>query len=320
MYGMSSGAPQGSRPGTIRNAFLRPALLALAILPLLAAVVAASAPDASHAAPSLDTEEQAFLTLINEYRTQNGKPALVTDDRLNASADWFATDMATDNYWASNHYDNEDPPRSPGQRAAAFGFNAPVGENLAGGFTTAQSVFDAWKASPGHNANMLGNYVAIGIGRAYSPTAYYGWYWATDFAPYVPPYTTTAPTNTPAPTASPAPAVDQTTATPVPTASPTPSPTNAPGDPDWGDMDCDGDVSPVDSIRILRLDAGLSTSVSPPCPAMGAQIVLNGHSFTWGDADCSGAADPIDATVVLRFDAGLNPDLGPGCPPLGQPI
>jgi uncharacterized protein YkwD len=319
MYGMSSGAPQGSRPGTIRNAFLRPALFALAILPLLAAVVAASAPDASHAAPSLDSEEQAFLTLINEYRAQNGKPALVTDDRLNASADWFATDMATDNYWAQNHYDNEDPPRSPGQRAAAFGFNAPVGENLAGGYITAAQVLEGWQGSYWHNQNMLkAEYVVIGIGRASNPNSQFGWYWVTDFAVYIPPPTsTTAPTNTPAPTATPSPTIGPASPTPVQTQSPQPT---AAGDPEWGDMDCDGNVGPVDAVRILRLDAGLFTSTSPPCPAMGAQIVINGHSFTWGDADCSGSADPIDATIVLRFDAGLNPDLGPGCPPLGLPV
>jgi uncharacterized protein YkwD len=318
---MSSGAPQGTRPGAIRNAFLRPALFALALLPLLAAVFAASTPDASHAAPSLDGEEQAFLTLINDYRAQNGKSALVTDDRLNASADWFANDMADDNYWAQSHYDNENPPRSPGQRAAAFGFNAPVGENLAGGFTSAQSVFDAWKASPGHNSNMLGSYVAIGIGRAYSPSAYYGWYWVTDFALYIPPPTSTsAPTNTPAPTVTPSATTEPGSPTPAPTQSPEATATAAPGHEDWGDMDCDGDVSPVDSIRILRLDAGLFTSVSPPCPAMGTLILLNGHTFVWGDADCSGQANPIDATVVLRYDAGFDPDLGPGCPPLGEPI
>ena len=74
--------------------------------------------------PALDSEEEAFLALVNEYRAQNGRAPLITDCRLHASADWFANDMAIDNYWASNHYDNEDPPRSPGERAGLEGEQA----------------------------------------------------------------------------------------------------------------------------------------------------------------------------------------------------
>ena len=51
-------------------------------------------------------------------------------------------------------------------------------ENIAAGHTTAQGVFNAWKASTGHNANMLRTGVSFaGIGRAYSATSTYKWYW-----------------------------------------------------------------------------------------------------------------------------------------------
>ena len=67
-------------------------------------------------------------------------------------------------------------------RDCGYGYNTWLGENIAAGFSTAQSVFDAWRNSPGHNANMLGaNYTAIGIGRSYLAGSPYGWYWTTDF-------------------------------------------------------------------------------------------------------------------------------------------
>jgi uncharacterized protein YkwD len=311
MDGMFSGAPLGPR-----QAARRPAIAAVILVSLLFAVVALSPSGRSHAAASLDGEEQAFLTLINNYRAQNGKGALVTDDRLNAAADWFATDMANDNYFAFNHYDNENPPRSPGQRAAAFGFNAPVGENIAAGFATAQQVFDAWKNSPGHNSNMLGNYVVIGIGRACNPGAYYGCYWVTDFAQYIPPGGST-PVPTPPPTPVPTP-VPTPPPTPVPTPEPTPIPTFAGRH--WGDMDCDGHIGPVDSIRVLRLDAGLWTSTPPLCPSMGETVNTGGAYHVWGDVNCSGQADPIDSVLLLIYDAGQDVVLNPGCPDFAEPV
>ena len=67
-------------------------------------------------------------------------------------------------------------------RTAGYTYNTWLGENLAAGYGTAQSVFDAWRISPGHNANMLGaNYRAIGVSRYYVNGSVYGWYWTTDF-------------------------------------------------------------------------------------------------------------------------------------------
>ncbi|MCI0839073.1 MAG: CAP domain-containing protein, partial [Chloroflexi bacterium] len=259
----------------------------------------------------------------------NGRAPLITDCRLNAAADWFANDMAIDDYWASNHQDNEDPPRSPSERAAAFGFDAAVGENLAAGFTTAAVVFQAWQSSPGHNSNMLiASYVVIGIGRAYNPDAYFGWYWVTDFSAYVPPpaQPQCAPPATPSPTASASPTTPPTpTPTPAPTSTPTPTPSQTAEPPPqptteplvWGDTDCDSQIGPLDSLRVLRLDAGLSTTTQAPCMAMGGQLFVNGTLQVWGDVNCDGL-DPVDAILILRFDAGLPVQTPAGCPSLGE--
>jgi len=162
---------------------------------------------------SLDSEEKAFLTLINNYRQQNGLPKLAVSYTLTRAAAWKSADMANNNYFA-----HDDLSRTWVQRIrdCGYGFNTYIGENIAAGYTTAQAVFDGWKNSPGHNANMLGaNYTAIGIGRYYRQGSPYGWYWTTDFGGFDdgwmsiagPPapvsLTTPSPAWTPAPAATP---------------------------------------------------------------------------------------------------------------------
>ena len=314
---MNPGSPQGAPLPFRLRAVLKPALLLTLVATLALAALVSLGARTTDADPSFDSEEQALLTLINDYRAQNGRAPLATDCRLNAAADWFANDMAIDNYWASNHLDNEDPPRSPGERAAAFGFNAPVGENIAGGFTTAEAVFQAWKESPGHNSNMLGNYAAIGIGRAYHPNSQYGWYWVTDFAVSVPApaQPECAPPATPPPAPPPATPAPTPAPTPSETAEPTPQPTSEPLV--WGDTDCDHRIGPLDALRVLRLDAGLSTTTEATCLAMGGQLFVNGTLRLWGDVNCDGP-DAVDALLILRFDAGLPVQVPAGCPSLGE--
>ena len=54
------------------------------------------------------------------------------------------------------------------------------GENVAAGYTSVPSVFDGWMASPGHKAQILGDYLYIGMGVSASPTGTV--YWTLDFA------------------------------------------------------------------------------------------------------------------------------------------
>jgi uncharacterized protein YkwD len=129
---------------------------------------------------TFDSQEQAFLGLINTYRAQNGRPALAVSTNLNRSASWLAQDLATKNYFS--HTDSLG--RDPSTRAQQCGYPSGAGENIAAGTfeDTAQEAFDAWKASSGHNANMLNStYKQIGIARYYNANSTYKWYWATDF-------------------------------------------------------------------------------------------------------------------------------------------
>jgi MYXO-CTERM domain-containing protein len=77
----------------------------------------------------------------------------------------------------------------PFDRMCAGGFepacegSTAMGENIYAGSPSAAEAFDAWRRSPGHDANMrTPEYVAIGIGRAEVPGSEYGWYWTNDFA------------------------------------------------------------------------------------------------------------------------------------------
>ena len=41
-----------------------------------------------------------------------------------------------------------------------------------------------------------------------------------------------------------------------------------------GDADCGGTISPVDALKLLRFDAGLSSSQAEGCPAMGESVTI----------------------------------------------
>jgi len=142
---------------------------------------------------SIDSEEQEFLRLINNYRQQNGLRTLVLSDTLNKSSQWKSNHMANLDYFA---HDDTPIGRTWVQRIRDCGYtyNTYLGENLAAGNSTASATFDQWRNSPGHNANMLNaNYVAIGIGRAYNASSRYRWYWTTDFGGYDDGYTPNPP-------------------------------------------------------------------------------------------------------------------------------
>jgi uncharacterized protein YkwD len=155
--------------------------------------------------PSIDSEEQEFLRLINQYRQQNSQGLLKLSTTLNRSAAWKSQDMATNDYVA---HDDTPSGRTWVQRLrdCGYSYNAWLGENIAVGNSSASATFEQWRGSPPHNANMLGsNYTAIGIGRAYSASSQYHWYWTTDFGSYSDGYTELTPSPTPTPTSPPTP-------------------------------------------------------------------------------------------------------------------
>jgi uncharacterized protein YkwD len=145
--------------------------------------VAPITPAPTTAAPSgpvMDSEERAFVTLINNYRAANGLGSLILSVTITNAAEWMAKDMAEKNYFS--HTDSLN--RDPFQRMAAFGYpqQGYRGENIAAGNALASATFDQWKNSPGHNANMLNaNFRIMGIARYYVAGSTYRWYWVNNF-------------------------------------------------------------------------------------------------------------------------------------------
>jgi uncharacterized protein YkwD len=165
-------------------------LLCIAASPLAASAAAGSAStaismDATTAAQyAPDSEDCAFLGLINTYRKQHGLGALTLSKTLGAASFDHSKDMANNNYF------DHDSPGGPTwiENIANHGYpsNTARAENIAAGYSSAASTFNQWENSPPHNANMLnGQYKAIGIGRATNANSTYRWYWTTDFGSVV---------------------------------------------------------------------------------------------------------------------------------------
>jgi uncharacterized protein YkwD len=131
----------------------------------------------------LDAEELAFLSIINDYRAQNGLGALSACTSLGTAAQLHSEDMRDNDYFSHTGLNGS----SPWDRSCAAGYQlgcgpqTAMGENLAAGNSLAPATFTQWKNSPGHNANMLGgSFTVIGIGRA-TGGGTYGSYWTTVF-------------------------------------------------------------------------------------------------------------------------------------------
>ena len=88
----------------------------------------------------------------------------------------------------------------------------------------------------------------------------------------------------------------------------------------WGDVDCANGVSPIDSLKVLRADAGLGNTQPPGCPGIGDEVQVDGVTRIWGDVDCSLALNPVDSLKILRSDAGLPFSQANGCPEVGSPV
>ncbi|MBO5386567.1 MAG: CAP domain-containing protein [Lachnospiraceae bacterium] len=108
--------------------------------------------------------------IVNAKRTEAGLKALTWDSGLEQASAVRAVE-------ASQSFSHTRP---DGSDWWTVNSNLMYGENLAKGYDTSQSVFDAWMASPTHKDNILFNEfntgaIAIHIGTDGR------WYWAQEF-------------------------------------------------------------------------------------------------------------------------------------------
>jgi len=170
-------------------ASLLAAMLALVLVMSFSVTASAQStyPNRTTDSTCLNAQEKQFLTLINNYRASKGLKALKASKSLNIASFTHSKDMGARKYFSHT----TKSPLPAGQSGSAFTnrmsdagytFNTTKGENIAAGYATAQAVFNGWKASSGHNANMLNpKFTVIGIGMATVAGSPYGTYWTTDF-------------------------------------------------------------------------------------------------------------------------------------------
>ena len=102
-----------------------------------------------------------LVALTNKHRVDAGLSELTLNQKLVASSELKASDMATRGYFAHNTPEG----KNPWYWFALGGYDYhAAGENLAVDFTDSPSIDGAWMKSPSHRKNMLSTeYAEIGI-------------------------------------------------------------------------------------------------------------------------------------------------------------
>ena len=140
--------------------------------------VPTAAPTATPAptqAPSVTTPTDPVMlelfNLVNNERQNQGLPPLTWNSALASDAAVRAQEIAV----VFSHT------RPDGSEWWTVDPDRMYGENLASGQSTAQEAFNSWMASPGHRANILGDYSSCGFALYYGGDAGSTYYWVQEF-------------------------------------------------------------------------------------------------------------------------------------------
>jgi uncharacterized protein YkwD len=128
------------------------------------------APRATYSITATSTAEAAeAAAVISAYRTASGLPPVAVDPRLNQAAEVQARAVAQAGTLTHGDFAG---------RMRRFGVDGGAAENLTAGSSTVAQAIARWKASPGHNTNLLmPGARRIGLARA-DANGGYGRYWA----------------------------------------------------------------------------------------------------------------------------------------------
>lgn len=108
-------------------------------------------------------DEIELARIINEYRISQGKNALQTINHISFKS------QEHNNYMIDNNVVNHDYFDSRANNIKQVLGAVVVGENIAYNFSTPNSALNAWKNSPGHKANLDGDYTHFGISITVNP-------------------------------------------------------------------------------------------------------------------------------------------------------
>ena len=131
----------------------------------------------------------AALTRINQLRATGAScgargvfaptTALAWSNLLTQAAEGHSSDMASVNFFSHTSSDG----RTLAPRVSATGYTwLTLGENIAAGYATIDSVMDGWIASDGHCANLMSPaFTEVGMACVPGlPTSGYNTYWTMD--------------------------------------------------------------------------------------------------------------------------------------------
>ncbi|RUR32179.1 CAP domain-containing protein [Vreelandella andesensis] len=141
--------------------------------------------DTTESECGLSDQQRQMLTLVNEARNharQCGDQKFPTVSPLNwscqleAAADMHAKNMAKNNYFS--HTDSNGA--GVEQRVDHHGYVwQAVGENIAAGHISAETVIKGWLESPGHCSNIMNDaFTEMGMASANNTDSRYTTYWA----------------------------------------------------------------------------------------------------------------------------------------------
>jgi len=100
------------------------------------------------------------LRLVNEEREKAGLAGLSAGPAaLDAAANLRVQEISV--YFSHSRPDGSSCFTALAEQGAAY---AACGENIASGYATPSAVMAVWMNSPGHRANILGNYNRLGVG------------------------------------------------------------------------------------------------------------------------------------------------------------
>eukprot|EP00928_Gymnodinium_smaydae_P093517 TRINITY_DN7773_c0_g1_i1.p1 TRINITY_DN7773_c0_g1~~TRINITY_DN7773_c0_g1_i1.p1 ORF type:complete len:295 (+),score=39.04 TRINITY_DN7773_c0_g1_i1:62-946(+) len=122
-----------------------------------------------------DLRKQGFKCPSGKY--YKGIPDTETTFKFDCRL-WRASQLWSKEMGNGNFFDHDRGGSTPFKRAKAQGFKGALGENIAGGGSTAKLALAQWKKSDGHCRNMMNpKYNSFGVGYALTPRSKYKHYW-----------------------------------------------------------------------------------------------------------------------------------------------
>ncbi len=110
-----------------------------------------------------NADEIELARIINEYRVSVGKNALEVVNHISYKS------QEHNSYMIQNNVVNHDYFDSRANNIIQVLGAVRVGENIAYNFSSPASALNAWKNSPGHKANLDGDYTHFGISISINP-------------------------------------------------------------------------------------------------------------------------------------------------------